>query len=348
MKLSQRILATTLAAGVMASSMVGCGSANSAENTASTTVENGAAENDTNESETATDLSDSTLDELTITHVTSPLNVPSIIQKNNNVIVDEFSKNGKTIEVKYAEITSGADQTQALASGDVDVLYAVGGTSVILAAANGADIKILNMYSRSPEAFCLYSKDENIKSAEDLRGKTVAGPVGTNLHQLLVAYLKEANMTLDDINYVNMSIADAKAALDGGSVDAALVAGPTAYKSKQQGYHLVTNGKGLTDAVIAVAVREDFYNEHKEELQAFMNAEESVIEFINENHDETMEIVAKELDLDKAAVEEMFAQYDFNIEVTEEDYKAFQNVADFMYETEMIDAPFNTEELFIK
>lgn len=340
MKLSQRVLATTLAVGVMATSMVGCGAANNAEsteNTAGTTVENG-----------ATDLSDSKLDELTITHVTSPLNVPSIIQKNNNVFVDEFSKNGKTIEVKYAEITSGADQTQALASGDVDILYAVGGTSVVLAAANGADIKILNMYSRSPEAFCMYSKDDTIKSAEDLRGKTVAGPVGTNLHQLLVAYLKQANMTLDDINYVNMSIADAKAALDGGSVDAALVAGPTAYKSKQQGYHLVTNGKGLTDAVIAVAVREDFYNEYKEELEVFMNAEQSIINFINENHDETMDIVAKELDLDKAAVEEMFAQYDFNIEITEEDQKAFQNVADFMYETEMIEAPLNTEELFIK
>ena len=29
------------------------------------------------------------------------------------------------IEVDYAELTSGADQTQALASGDVQVLYAV-------------------------------------------------------------------------------------------------------------------------------------------------------------------------------------------------------------------------------
>ena len=333
MKLTKKVLASTLAVGVMATSMVGCGSNN---------------ETSTNAPVEASDLSASTLDELTITHVTSPLNVPSIIQKNNNVFTEEFSKNGKTVEVKYAEITSGSEQTQALASGDVDVLYAVGGTSIISAAANGADIKILNMYSRSPEAFCLYSADETITSPEDLRGKTVAGPVGTNLHQLLVAYLKSADMTIDDINYVNMSIADAKAALDGGSIDAALVAGPTAYKSKQQGYHLVTNGKGLTDAVIAVAVREDFYNEYKAELEVLMNAQASIIEYIKENHDEAMEIVATELDLDKAAVEEMFTQYDFNIEVTEEDYKAFQNVADFMYETEMIEAPFNTEELFIK
>ncbi|CDM70091.1 ABC transporter [Clostridium bornimense] len=322
MKLNKLIkgkLSLLLATGVLMISMVGC-----------------------------TTTKESTLDKLVITHVTSPLNVPSIIQKNKNIFADEFSGNGKDIAIEYAEITSGADQTQALASGDVDILYAVGGTSVILAAANDADIKILNMYSRSPEAFCMYSIDETIKSAQDLKGKTIAGPVGTNLHQLLVAYLEKAEMTIDDVNYVNMSIADAKAALDGESVDVVLLAGPTAYKAKQQGYNLVTNGKGLTDAVIAVAIREDFYNNHKEEVELFVKAQENIIKYMNENYDKTMEIVAEELDLDKSAVEEMYKQYDFSIETTDEDRKAFQNIADFMFKTGMIEEEFKTEELFIK
>ena len=322
MKLTKSIknkLAVVLAAGVLMTSMVGCSSTN-----------------------------ESNLEELTITHVTSPLNVPSIIQKNKNMFAEEFKANGKEMTVNYAEITSGADQTQALASGDVDILYAVGGTSVISAAANGADIKILNMYSRSPEAFCMYSHDENIKSAQDLKGKTIAGPVGTNLHQLLVAYLEKAGMTIDDVNYVNMAIPDAKAALDGKSIDVALLAGPTAYKANKQGYNLVTNGKGLTDAVIAVAVTEKFYNEHKKDLEIFMNAEENIIKYINENHKEAMEIFAKELDLEKSAVEEMYKQYDFNMETTDADIKAFQNVADFMLKTGMIESEVNAEELFIK
>ena len=322
MKLTKSIknkLAVVLAAGVLMTSMVGCSSTN-----------------------------ESNLEELTITHVTSPLNVPSIIQKNKNMFAEEFKANGKEMTVNYAEITSGADQTQALASGDVDILYAVGGTSIISAAANGADIKILNMYSRSPEAFCMYSHDENIKSAQDLKGKTIAGPVGTNLHQLLVAYLEKAGMTIDDVNYVNMAIPDAKAALDGKSIDVALLAGPTAYKANKQGYNLVTNGKGLTDAVIAVAVTEEFYNEHKEDIEIFMNAEKNIIKYINENHKEAMEIVAKELDLEKSAVEEMYKQYDFNMETTDADIKAFQNVADFMLKTGMIETEVNAEELFIK
>ena len=177
------------------------------------------------------------LDKLTFTYVTSPLNVPTIIEKNQGIFEKTFGDMG--IEVDYAELTSGADQTQALASGDVQVLYAVGGTSVILSAANGADIKVLNMYSRSPKAFCMYSKDESLTTPESLRGKTIAGPTGTNLHELLVSYLATAGMTIDDVNYVNMSIPDAKAGLDGGSVDVALVAGATAYNAGKQGYHLV-------------------------------------------------------------------------------------------------------------
>ena len=313
-------LTAVLATGVLMTSMVGCSSTSK----------------------------EAELTDLTITHVTSPLNVPSIIQKTNNVFADEFKANGKDVTINYAEITSGADQTQALASGDVDVLYAVGGTSVISAAANGADIKILNMYSRSPEAFCMYSHDASIKSAQDLKGKTIVGPAGTNLHQLLIAYLEKAGMTIEDVNFVNMAIPDAKAALDGKSADVALLAGPTAYKAGQQGYNLVTNGKGLTDAVIAVAVTEKFYNEHKEDLEIFKQAEANIIKYMNENHDKAMEIVAKELDLDKSAVEEMYKQYDFSIETTDADIQAFQNVADFMLNTGMIENEVNVEDLFIK
>ena len=255
MKLRNKIITSIISGALIITSMVGCSSVGNSKK--------------------------SDLSELVITHVKSPLNVPSIVQKNNNIIEEEFKNNGKEVTVKYAEITSGADQTQALASGDVNILYALGGTSAVLAAANGADIKVLNVYGRSPEAYTIYSKDANIKTPEDLKGKTVAGPVGTTLHQLLVSYLEKAGMTIEDVNYVNMSIPDAKAALDAGSIDVALVAGANAYKSKEQGYNLITDGKGLTDGVNVVAVREDFYNEHKEEIELFIKAQYKVLDFIN-------------------------------------------------------------------
>ena len=67
----KKILTSILAVGILTSSMLGCGAAS---NTSAGSAE------------------DKTLTELTITHVTSPLNVPSILQKNKNIFVDKFSK----------------------------------------------------------------------------------------------------------------------------------------------------------------------------------------------------------------------------------------------------------------
>lgn len=313
--MKKKYITMTMAALMAAASLVGCGS--SAENS---------------------------LDKLTFTYVTAPLNVPSIIEMEKEIFADTFEDMG--IEVAYAELTSGADQTQALASGDVQVLYAVGATSVILSAANDADIKVLNMYSRSPKAFCMYAQDKALTTAESLRGKTIAGPAGTNLHELLVSFLAEAGMTLDDVNYVNMSIPEAKAALDGGSIDVALLAGATAYTAKQQGYTLVADGEGLIDAIIAVAVTDEFYQAHPEIIEIMNEAQSEISAFISENTDEALRITAEALDLEPAAAEEMYAYYDFSTELTEADRKGFQRTADFMYANGMIETELDVNTLF--
>ncbi|MBR4139202.1 MAG: NrtA/SsuA/CpmA family ABC transporter substrate-binding protein [Lachnospiraceae bacterium] len=283
-------------------------------------------------------------EKMVFTYVTAPLNVPSIVEKEQGMFAEAFSDLG--IEVEYAEITSGADQTQALASGDVQVLYAVGASSVILSGANGADIKVINMYSRSPKAFCMYSKDNTLTSPESLRGKTIAGPAGTNLHELLAAYLATADMTIEDVNYVNMSIPDAKAGMEGDSVAVALLAGAAAYQAEQQGYHLVSDGEGLIDAIIAVAVTNEFYNKYPEIIERLESVQEEIAAFMEEKEEEAFQMVAEELDLDVQAVKDMYSCYDFATEITEADIEGFQRSADFMYEAEMIESAFDVKTLF--
>lgn len=340
-------IALGLAACMTVSSLTGCGSSpkeTEAESTAAESVAEETTVEETTAEESETAKSD--LNKLVFTYVTSPLNVPTIIEKNQGIFAKDFEEMGITTD--YAELTSGADQTQALASGDVQVLYAVGATSVILSAANGADIKVLNMYSRSPKAFCMYSKDDTLNSPESLKGKTIAGPTGTNLHELLVSYLAQADMTLDDVNYVNMSIPDAKAGLDGGSVDVALLAGAAAYNAEKQGCHKVTDGEGLIKAIIAVATTQKFYDEHPEVIAQLEKSQQEIADFMKENPDETISIVAKELDLDEEAVKEMYGYYDFSLDISDDDKNGFQKTADFMLKSGMIDEPLDVNTLFIQ
>lgn len=340
----RRFMALGLAVCMGAMGLAGCAKADSGS--AKETTQAGTQANQSSSEESQAAKADSELDKLVLTYVTSPLNVPTIVEKHEAIFADSFKEMGITVE--YAQINSGADQTQALASGDVQILYAVGATSVVLSAANGADIKVLNMYSRSPEAFRLYSKDEGISTPESLKGKTVAGPAGTNLHELLVSYLASGGLTIDDINYVNMSIPDAKAGLDGGSVDAALIAGAAAYQADQQGYNLVTDGEGLIKAIIAVAVRADFYEQHRDVIDRFMEAQQKIAAFIAENQDEALKIAAEELNLDEEAAREMYEYYDFSMEISDEDREGFQKTADFMLEADMIEEPLDVSTLFLQ
>ena len=335
----KKLIALGLAA-CMTFSLAGCSGSAGKETEAASAAETTA---ETETSAEATADAETSIDKLTVTYVTSPLNVPTIIEKDQGIFTKELG-----VPVEYAELTSGADQTQALASGDVQVLYAVGATSVILSAANGADIKVLNMYSRSPKAFCMYSKDESLTTPESLKGKTIAGPTGTNLHELLVSYLAQADMTLDDVNYVNMSIPDAKAGLDGGSVDVALLAGATAYNAEQQGYHLVADGEGLISALIAVATTQKFYDEHPDVIEKLNAAQEEIASYMADNQDAAMETVAAALDLDVDAVKEMYGFYDFSTEITDADKEGFQKTADFMYESGMIENELDVNTLFIQ
>lgn len=295
----------------------------------------------------STAKTEETLSEIMVTYVTSPLNVPSIVERNHEIFAENMKDLGIE-QVNYSEITSGADQTQALASEDIQFLYAVGATSVILSAANDADIKIISMYSRSPKAFCLFSQDEAISSPEDLKGKTIAGPQGTILHELLVAYLASAGLTVSDVNFVNTSIPDAMAALSGGSVDCALLAGAAAYNATAAGSHLVTNGEGFVDGTIVCATTQEFYNDHPQVVEKFLEAQQDVLDYMSENEAAVQQETADNLDLDLSAVEEMYEYYDFDMSVRDSDIESMKSTMEFMVETGMIENEVEIEDLVIR
>ena len=204
------------------------------------------------------------------------------------------------------------------------------------------------MYSRSPKSFCLFSADDAINSPEDLKGKTVAGPVGTILHELLAAYLASGNLTIEDVNFVNSSIPDALAALSGGSADCALLAGAAAYNAANNGTHLVTNGEGLVEATITCATTQAFYDEHQDVVEQFLKGQKAVLDYIDENTDEAIEETAEFLDLTPEAVEDMYANYDFDMTIRDTDIESMENTVQFMLDSGMIDNPVDVESIVIR
>ena len=285
-----------------------------------------------------------TVDRVAVTYVTAPLNVPSITERKTGAFAAAF---GDKVDVTYAELTTGPEQTAALASGDVQFLFAVGATSVILSAANGADIAIVDMYSRSPEAFMLLSGPNGPKSPAELVGKTVGGPKGTILHELLLAYLASGGYTANDIHFVDMTIPDAQAALAGGSVDVALLAGPAASTMLSDGYRKVTDGKGLVGATIVVATTRAFAKANPAIVRTFREAHRSVLDYMTAHPDEVVAMTAAKTQLPAAAVRDMAAKYDFSADITDTDITAMSATVDFMVKNGMIEKAVDVKSLIL-
>ena len=273
------------------------------------------------------------LKELKVTYVKAPLNIPSIVDKANQTIVKGFEKDGT--KVTFPEITSGAKQTEALAAGSLDIASCLGGTSAILAASNGADVKVVGIYSRAPKAFNIMVKDPAIKTAADLKGKRVAGPKGTILHQVLAAALAKEKLTLKDVEFRSVGIPAGVNALLSGEADAALVAGAEVLRAQRAGARVLANGDGLVNATIVVGVSGKFLKEHPDAVKKYMALHQESIDFMKKNPDKAFAFTAKETGLSTDDVKLMAPWYDFTTAITDKDLKDLEETQEFLLTNDM-------------
>ena len=280
---------------------------------------------------------------ISLTYVKAPLNVPSIVEKKLGLLEKEFAKD--KIAVQYPEITVGSKQTEAMAAGSLDFAHALGGTSAILAAANGVDLKIIAIYSRAPKAFVVLTKGDKIQKVSDLKGKKVAGPKGTILHQLILAALAKEGLKPDDIQFVSMDLPSSAAALMNGSVDAALSAGPDAIRAEKAGARILTTGEGLVEATIVTAVRGEFLQKHPDLVKRFLNTHNAAIEHMRSKPDEVLAMTAAETGLPADTVKLMLPMYDFSPTVKPSDIAELKRTQEFLLQNGMLKKSIEIEKM---
>lgn len=266
--------------------------------------------------------------ELRVTYVKAPLNIPSIVDKFNQTTVKGFEKDGT--KVTFPVITSGAKQTEALAAGSLDIASCLGGTSAILAASNGVDVKIVGIYSRAPKAFNIMVKDPSIKTAADLKGKRVVGPKGTILHQILAAALAKEKLTLNDVQFRSLGIPASVNALLSGEADAALVAGADVLRAQCAGARVLANGEGLVDATIVIGVSGKFLKEHPDVVKKYLALHQENLKFMKDQQAKAYEFTAKETGLQPDDVKLMAPWYDFSTAITDKDIKDLEATQEFL------------------
>ena len=238
-----------------------------------------------------------------------------------------FEDEGLTVEL--TQFNNGGDLMTAMASGDIDIGYA-GITPVMSSISQGVPVKVVSGAQIEGSAL-VAGKNSGINSVADLKGKTVATPgEATIQNMLLTSALTQAGVDTNDVEFTTMKAAQMTDALKAGQVDAMIIWEPYASIAVKNGDGKLVETSGEIipgHPCCCIAAREDFINNHPEELKKVLKAHEDATAFTNENPAEAAACLPEDIVPDKDLQASVIKDTTF-ISGLDSSYK--QNVMAFM------------------
>lgn len=219
---------------------------------------------------------------------------------------NKYSANGLNVET--TSISTGSSIVSALASGDIDVGY-VGIAPALQGISEGVPIKIVAAVNEDGSGIVV-DEDSNITNTTDLVGKKIATPGVSSIQQVLLIYqLEKYNITPSQVDISSVNIFMLPSTLASKKVD-----GYIAYEPYVSIAPYTNVGKVLmysedimpNHPCCVIVARQDFIDQHPQELQTFLDIHKNSTEFVNSDKNETANLVSDELttnpELEKTAL----------------------------------------------
>lgn len=201
-----------------------------------------------------------------------------------------FEENGVNAEVVYFPVYS--DQFQAYASGNLD-LVSISLCDMVPPVSNGVDVVGFLVNDNSFGGDCIVATN-GIQSVEELKGKTVAVEIGCLSHYLALNALENAGLTEADVNFTNMTMADASTALISGQIDAAAICEPYVSLAEKEGDVTKVFSTKETPGLIPdlTATSSEFLASHKGDIVNITKAWYETLAYMENNREECISIMA--------------------------------------------------------
>lgn len=169
------------------------------------------------------------------------------MMKRQGNVEKAFAPAGTT--VKWIEFPAGPQMLEALNAGSID-FGTTGAPPPIFAQAAGIDVVYVGAEPPPVASEAIIVKPGSpVRTVAELKGKRIAFAKGSGSHLLLVAALNRAGLTIRDVKPIFLGPSEARAAFDGGSVDAWVVWDPyLAAAQKAYGARVVADYTGLLQA----------------------------------------------------------------------------------------------------
>ena len=191
----------------------------------------------------------------------------------------------KNITTELVQFNNGGDLMTAMASGEVDVGY-VGIAPVLSSVAKGVPVKVISS-AQTEGSGIVVTKDSGITSAADLKGKSIATPGEASIQYVLLSYyLKQNNLSVDDLNVSAMKVPSMNDALKTKQIDGIITFQPYVSIAANSSDNVVLeNSSGIlpNHPCCVVVASDDFIKNHEAETKDIIAIHEEATKFINDN-----------------------------------------------------------------
>jgi aliphatic sulfonates family ABC transporter substrate-binding protein len=255
---------------------------------------------------------------------------------------EEFAEDN--INVELVEFSLGPAVIEAVGSGEIDIGF-LGDVPVFSGLINGGDYKIVARWESDNSSYLITRDDANINSLEDLKGNKLSYAFGSTQTALVYSYLESAGLTEDDLEIINLSLADSVTSLVNGDVDAAVVDELHATQAVEKGgVSKLMNSEGYKLFVSPIIATNEFTSEHPDLTSRVLKVIEKAAEYSEENPDEAITKAAERIGVDEATMDPIIRNCDLKVYLGNDELEAIKENAAQAYKYGVIKEELNIDD----
>ena len=228
-----------------------------------------------------------------------------------------FLEQGVDIEIKG--YPTGKAALSAIFEGEVDI-GTVADTPIVSNSFKRNDFAIFaTILDSAQHAKVLARKDRNINTPKDLMGKKIGTTIGTTAHYFMTTFFIHNSMDIEGVEIVNLKPKEMVNAIINGDVDAIFAWEPNIYKAKESlgdNAVLLSNKVGY-ETTFNLVLKNDFIENNPELLKKILKALVKAEEFIKDNREESVVIIASRLESGREEINALWDGYIFRLSLSQ-------------------------------
>jgi ABC-type nitrate/sulfonate/bicarbonate transport system substrate-binding protein len=246
-----------------------------------------------------------------------------------------FKARGVNVTVRLFD--SGGAASAAFRGGRADVLSGCDFPTISLLQVEDA---IVLAPIEHDDASILMSAPKSVSGLKDLRGKKVGVPLRTSAEFFTARALASVDMTLKDIQLVNLGPADLLPAVVRGDVEAAAWWEPFGWKAEEASagkVQTLVKGKGFYTLWCPISARRKFVDAHPAETVRFLQALQDATKWLTAaSSDERGRLIANYAKSDFATTKKLADLLTYDMTETPEYRASMAAIEDFMLKSGLI------------